>query len=309
MSSTAPAGGPSREAQDRAARLAGLPMLPAAPTGGSRFGDTAAVREIWRRRELLGMLMRRELRARYKDSSLGFLWALARPLVQLVIYYVAIGRFLGAERAIPDFAIYVFTGLTLWQLFSETVMTGTASVLANAGIIKKIYLPRELFPLSAVGSSLINFAVQFTILVTAALILRGLIWDERLLFIPLSLVVVLVWGTALAVALSAVNVYLRDIQYLVEVGLLIGFWLSPIVYSWEMVTGAVARWIAELYLLNPMTLSVLGFQRAIWTSGADRTFPTNLGLRLVASVVLGLLALLVAHRAFVRLQRNFAQEM
>lgn len=293
----------------RADRLAAEPMRPAAPSVGFLRGARASVRDLWERRELLRMLVRRELRARYKDSALGFAWTLVRPLVSLLIYYVAIGRFLGAERAIPDFAIYVFTGLTVWQLFNEIVSTGTGSILANGGIIKKTYLPREIFPLAGVGSALVNFSIQFGILVVAAVGLRGLIWDERLLYVPLGLAVVVVWGAALGLALSAVNVYLRDVQYLVEVALMVGFWASPIVYSWQMVAGNVGALVSEIYLLNPITLAVLGFQRAMWTAGAGEAPPPDLDLRLLVAFVVGVVALVLAQRVFALLQRNFAQEL
>ena len=133
---------------ERTLRLASEPLVPAGPVSGFVGGTADSVRGVWRYRELLDLLVRRELKARYKDSALGFLWSLIRPLTQLLIYYIAIGKFLGAERSIPDFAIYIFTGLTAWALFSEIITTGTGSIVANGGLVKKIYLPREVFPLS-----------------------------------------------------------------------------------------------------------------------------------------------------------------
>ncbi|WP_279433481.1 ABC transporter permease [Agromyces protaetiae] len=104
------------------------------------------MREIWQYRELLGRLVKREVKVRYKDSSLGIVWSLFRPLVQLLIYYFAIGQVLGAARSVPDFGIFVFIGLTMWALFSEIISTSTTSIVANAGLVKKVYLPREIFP-------------------------------------------------------------------------------------------------------------------------------------------------------------------
>lgn len=277
--------------------------------GGFIGGLRQSLAEIWERRELLDMLVRREIRARFKDSSLGLVWSLIRPLVQLLIYYVAIGKFLEAERAIPDFAIYVFTGLTTWQFFSEIVSSGTVSIIANSGIIKKIHLPREIFPLSSVGSAVFNFSIQLTILVLAALLIRGINVDSALLHLPAAILLVLIWGTAFALFLSAANVYLRDVQHLVEVALLVGFWLSPIVYSWEMVSNTVRPLFAEIYLANPVTLAVLAMQRTMWLSGLDKPYPDHLGLRLVIAIVVGLAVLVLAQRLFNRMQRNFAQEI
>jgi len=214
-----------RELRDaRFAALADAPLVRTGAKGGALGGSWASLREILGQREMLGLLVRRDLKARYKDSTLGFLWSLVRPLTQLVIYYVVIGRFLGAARGTPDFAIYVFTGLTAYTLFSEIVAGGTSSIVGNSGLIKKIYLPREIFPLASVGSALFNFLIQFGILVIATLVLRKFPIHPGIVYLIPAFLLVLVFGTAFAILLSAANVYLRDIQYLVEVGLMILMW-------------------------------------------------------------------------------------
>lgn len=300
-------------ADEREARLALEPMRPATPPARLLKGTRASLLQIWQRRDLLVRLVRREIRARYKDSVLGIVWSLVRPLVSLLIYYLVIGKVLGAERGIEDFAIYVFTGLTVWQLVSECLASTTGSVVGNSGIIKKIQLPREIFPLAAIGASLFNFLMQFVILIIAGVIAALAnghdLLTMRLLYIPLSLVVVVVWSTALGLLLSAANVYLRDIQYLVEVALLVGMWASPIVYSWEMVTQYAGHLLQELYLANPVTLAVLGFQQAIWTAGFDEPTPTFFPVRLFISVALGFIILGISQRIFAVMQRDFAQEL
>ncbi|MBO0982816.1 ABC transporter permease [Rathayibacter sp. SD072] len=288
-------------------------------------GFVSSLLDIFRHRELLKLLVNRELKARYKDSSLGFVWTLIRPLVMLMIYYVAIGQFLGAARGIPVFAIFVFCGLTLWNLFSEIVATGTTSILANAGLIKKVYLPREIFPVATIGAALFNFAVQFLVLIIGAAALGALEISWQLLFIFPALAVTLVYGLALALALSALNVYLRDIQFLVEVGLLIFFWLSPITYAWSFVVETVPPWLEQIYLLNPMTNAILAFQRAIWGPGSRETmveqtdgtvravagqpWPADMALHLFLVFLVGLVLVWVSHRIFRRLEGNFAQEI
>lgn len=257
------------------------------------------------------LLVRRDLKSRYKDSTLGFVWTLIRPLTQLLIYYIVIGKFLSAERGIPDFAIYVFTGLTAYGLFSEIVSGGTASIVGNAGLIKKIYLPREVFPLATVGSAIFNFAIQFALLLFATLLIGAFpISPEIVYFIP-ALLVLLIYGTAFGLLLSAVNVYLRDMQYLVEVLMLLLLWASPIVYSWTMVKGVVGEGpLLEVYTNNPITLGVLGFQRSLWMAGADSAqYPADLMLRLIVAGAVGIVLLFVAQRVFSRLQGNFAQAL
>src|SRR5689334_17275948 len=298
------------EAVTRSARLLEEPWQTSAPSGGLFKGTGRSVREILARRELLNLLVRRELKARYKDSSLGFLWSLIRPLAILLVYYVAIGKFLGAERSIPDFAIYIFTGLTAWQFFTEVVAGGTGCIVGNAGLIKKVYLPREVFPLSVVGSALFTLATQFVVLGVALVAAGAIPTGLRLLYAPLALLVLIVYSTALALVLSAVNVYLRDVQYLVEIGLTVLFWSTPVVYSWQLVRNAVkSDTLLQVYLGNPITAAVMGMQRAFWVAGSNQPYPAGLGTRLVIMLGVGIVLLWLAQRVFSRLQANFAQEL
>lgn len=286
------------------------PLVTAGPPPGIIAGPRFTIKAIWGQRELLSLLVRREIKARYKDSSLGLLWSLLRPLTQLLIYYVAIGKFLGGERAVPDFAIFVFTGLTVWGLFSEVLSGSTTSIVANAGLIKKVYLPREIFPLASVGSAGFNFLVQFGILLIATIVLGKFPWHMELLYLPLAIVVVLLFSFALGLLLSAVNVYLRDFSHLIEVLLLVLFWASPIVYSYTLVHRVLnGNWLEQLYLSNPVTLVVMAFQKAMWVAGAGETWPPNLALRLGIVGLISLVILWVAQRVFARLEGNFAQEL
>jgi ABC-2 type transport system permease protein len=296
-------------AQERFDVLARQPMEVVG--SGENRSAISSLREIAQHREMLMLLVRRDLKSRYKDSTLGFVWTLIRPLTQLLIYYIVIGKFLSAERGIPDFAIYVFTGLTAYGLFSEIVSGGTASIVGNAGLIKKIYLPREVFPLATVGSALFNFAIQFALLLLATLVLGAFpISPEIVYFVP-GLLVLLIYGTAFGLLLSAVNVYLRDMQYLVEVLMLLLLWASPIVYSWSMVKDVLGEGLLlEVYTDNPITLGVLAFQRSLWMAGADTAeYPPDLMLRLGIAGVIGIVLLIGAQRVFTRLQGNFAQAL
>ena len=210
----------------------------------------------------------------------------------------------------PGFAIFVYTGLTAWGLFGEIVSSGTASIVGNAGLIKKVYLPREIFPLGALGSSLFNFAIQLVILVAATVVTRSFPTGTRWLYLPLSLAVIVVTSLGWALLLSAVNVYLRDVQYLVEIAIMIAFWLSPIVYSWALVQDELsAPWMEQVYLSNPMTLAIIGFQQTFWVQGDGQPVPDHLVAGLWIWLAVGAVFVWIAQRVFVRLQGNFAQEL
>lgn len=298
------------QAEERYRRLAAEPLRVTVAAGSQeRVGNS--LRELWQNRAMLGHLVRRDLKARYKDSVLGVFWSLVRPLTQLLIYYLVLGKFLGAERGISDFAIYIFVGLTAYGLFSEIVSSGSSAVVDNSGLVKKVYFPREILPLASVGSALVNFGMQLVILALAMIVLRGFPNPSNLHYLIPAFVLVLAFATALAFVLSAMNVYLRDVQYLVEVGTMILMWASPIVYSWDMVHGILGEGpLLTAYTLNPLTVAVLGFQRALWGAGSDPSlFPGNLLGTLwiecgVMTVLLGL-----AYLAFRRMQGDFAQAL
>lgn len=300
---------------ERALPLASEPLRAAGPVQGFLGGTGESLRQLAAHSQLLRLLVQRELKARYKDSALGFFWSLARPLTLLAVYYVAIGMFLGAARnprnphGIPDFAIFIFAGLTAWQLFSDILTLGTASVVANSALIKKVYVPREVFPLSVVGSSLVNFSIQLAVLVGATLFAGKFPTGARWGYFVLSLAVLVVFSTALALLLSAVNVYLRDVQYLVEILIMILFWASPIVYAWSAVSASLHGFLASVYLANPMTQVALGFQRTFWVAGDTAGFPPTLMTTLAVTLLVSVVLLWFCQRVFARLQSNFAQEL
>lgn len=282
---------------------------PSPPTGFIR-GAAYSIKAILHQRELLSLLVQREVKSKYKDSALGLLWSLLRPLTQLVIYYVVIGQFLGAARSIPQFAIFVFAGLTAWTLFSESVSSATHSIVGNSGLIKKIYIPREVFPLAAVGASLFNFLVQLGILIVATIALGQFPVSSNLLLLPLGFLLLLTFGLAIGLFFAAVNVYMRDLQHLVEVLLIILFWASPVVYSFKFVTAALGGGLLEqLYLANPITLGVMAFQKSLWAAGAEEVWPENLELRILIALIVSVGLLWISQRIFAKLEGNFAQEL
>ncbi|KQV25486.1 MULTISPECIES: ABC transporter permease [unclassified Microcella] len=298
----------------RSERIATLPLAEVGRPGGLIEGTARSLRDIWGRRELLGLLVRRELKARYKNSSLGLVWSLMRPLSQLLIYYFAVGEIIGLARAIPDFAIFVFVGLTAWTLFAEILSNSTSSIIHNQGLVKKVYLPREIFPLASVGGALFNFAVQFLILLVAVLALGRFPLTLEILYAAAAFIMLVTFATALGVLLAGLTVYFRDLEHLIEVILAVLFWASPIVYSYTFVRDAIGGSLLEqIYLANPVTVAVLGFQRGLWIAGSEPgsgiEWPPDLALRMLGVFLFSLVLLWVSQRIFSRLQGNFAQEL
>jgi ABC-2 type transport system permease protein len=279
-------------------------------------GFSNAVRDLVAHRELLSNLIRKELKVKYKDSSLGFLWSLARPMFLLLIYYMVFGVFLHA--GIPDFAIYLFSGLLAFDLLNAVLAGATTSIVANAGLIKKVYFPREILVLSVVGAAIVHWMLQLVVMIGALALLQHNSFGLNLLYLPLAFVTLLVFVTALGLLLAAANVFLRDVQHLLELVLLFWFWTTPTVYLARQATDTLGGTFAKLYLMNPMVNIVMGFQRAMYKGGTVSYKNENLsvlsnngslGLRLAAVLAFSCALLWFAQRVFARVQGNFAQEL
>ncbi len=276
--------------------------------------------EIARRHELLVRMVRTEIAVKYKNSVLGLFWSMLNPALNLAVYFLVFQVIL--HNGMPDYVIYLMAGLLLWNLFQTGVQTATSVVVYNAGLVKKVAFPREILSLASIGSALYFFAFQILVMVGFMVVLRSPpAWDYLPLCL-LALAAALVFSSALAVLLSAVNVYLRDTQHLVEVLMTAWFWACPIVYQFQQYIGDKLgpRGITWIYFLNPITPLVLTFQRALYArvnvgSGPStiHVLPTH-GMLWFAGLDLGVLGVsavlfLVALKIFGRLEGNFAEEL
>jgi ABC-2 type transport system permease protein len=287
------------------------PTVTLVPAGRSS-GGIKDVKDLFGSRELLSALLSRELAGKYKGSFLGLGWTLIRPLVLLFIYAVVIGQFLGAAKSVEQFAIFVFVGLLFWNLISESISAGSVSMTANGALLKKVWFPREVLPLTSFAVATVNFIVQFGVLIFAFLIFNS--WPEAgnlLYLIPVFLIVFPV-AFGMSLILSVVNVRFRDTQYIVEVGLTLGFWLSPIVYPWRFAHEFLAAlplgalW-QQIYLFNPFGLVVMAAQQALWApisteaGKAYQFFDSPFATRLWLSVLASWIFLYTAQRIFARM--------
>jgi ABC-2 type transport system permease protein len=280
----------------------------------SRVSVRRRLVDIWRYRELLVGLVRKELKVKYKNSILGFVWSMLNPALYLVVFYVVFQLVLKA--GIPNFAIFLLSGLLVWNLFSTGLPSATGSIVGNSAIVKKVAFPREILPMAAVGASLVHFFLQGCVMLAALVAFRYSPSPGYLLLVPVALFALLLFTCALGILLSAVNVYLRDTQHLLELALLAWFWGTPIVYQYRLVADRLGEntW---LYRLNPITPIVLTFQRAIYNKIEPRgvaILPKGVGpewylLQLLGVIGVGAALFIVALHVFGRLEGNFAEEL
>ena len=288
------------------------------------------LRSIWSSRELLLYFVITDIKIKYKSSALGMVWSLLSPTLTLGIYWLVFGLLL--KNGIPNFVVFLFAGLMVWNLFANIVVTSTGIIVDRAGVVKKVAFPREILALSTVGTALIYFAMQAVIMVIFMLATGqspdwGLIW-----LLPISIIAVSLMAGAIGVFLSAVNVYLRDTKHLIEVLMQLWFYLTPIVYSFEAkVSFTLHRHsILWIYFLNPVTPIVMTFQKVLFNNNVVHstigtgppthlTYPvlkvlptwpwtTYLELNLVL-LAGGIVGMIVAITIFGRLEGNFAEEL
>lgn len=278
--------------------------------------------EIWRYRELLVGMVRKELKVKYKNSILGFFWTMLNPALYIMVFWLVFTRFI--PNGIPEFVIFFASGLLVWNLFVNSLNGATGSVVANAGIVKKVYFPREILPLSSVGASIVHYVLQVCVLVVMLFAFQHNIDWELVWLLPIALITLVIFVSALGILLSAVNVYARDMQHLLELILLAWFWITPIVYfQRKLPSEGLVGIIGSIIRANPVTACVLPFQRVIYnnqtvTSTVDNKtviqilpdetalwYLKNLGITLGVSLVIFYFAM----RFFDSAQGNFAEEL
>ena len=287
------------------------PKVTLVPAGRST-GVIKDFKDLINSKELLMALLNRELAGKYKGSFLGLGWTLVRPLVMLFIYAVVIGEFLGAARSIEQFAIFVLVGLLFWNLISDSINMGAVSMTINGNLLKKVWFPREVLPLTSFAVATVHFLVQVLVLIFTYLIFGSWPNIENLLFLIPAVLIVFPVAFGLSLIFSVLNVRFRDTQYIVEVGLVLSFWLSPVVYPWTaahqfFATLPLGNVIQQIYMANPFGLVVMAAQQALWppisSQGGSvyQFFDSPLSVRLWISVLASWIFLYFAQRIFARM--------
>jgi lipopolysaccharide transport system permease protein len=251
--------------------------------------------ELWRYRELIGFLVWRDLKVRYRQTLFGVAWVLLQPLALMAVFSLFLGEFLKVSTGDIPYPVFVFAALVPWTLFAQSLGTSAMSLVANAGLLGKIYFPRLLLPVSAVGSFLLDFMISSALLIVMIL-LYGLSLSPGMLLIPLLGALVVFAALGIGILLSAVNVKYRDVQS--GIPLLVQLWLfaSPIAYPVTLVPEGYR----EIYAINPM-VSILGLFR--WA--VIGTSPPTPGM-VAVSATTAVLLFAAGLAYFRRAERSFA---
>jgi ABC-2 type transport system permease protein len=283
------------------------PLASPAPKGG--------LAEVFRRRYLLKLVVKRQLAQQYSASVLGFMWSYVQPAIRFLVYYFAVGMVLKAHVDTPYFAIHLFAGLIMVQFFNQMVGAGTRSVWSNRRLVKKMALPREVFPVASVLVAGFHTLPQVGILAFACLIIGFSVDGTGLLAGLLGYAMLTVFGVAFALLFSALNVMVRDLQNLVGTITSFMHFMVPMIYSYDRIAdSAIGGTIwEEVYLANPVATAVLLFQRCFWSGvvgdPSQTLYPDHLMLRGLIMLAIGLVFLVTSQRVFRRLESKFPERL
>lgn len=253
-------------------------------------------KEIYNYRELLKTNIKKEIRGKYKGSWLGVLWTFLNPLLMLAVYAFVFPYILRVN--VDNYTIFMIVALIPWNFFTTAIQSGTGSVVANGNILKKVYFPREIIPISITTSQLVNFLIT-CIIMAVFIIFSGVGFSVHALLFPLLVLIQYILILGLTFILSALTVFVRDIDHFVSVILMLGFYATPIVYQGEMLPKKFHIFLK----LNPMAQLVEAYRSILYYHRMpDMTMLVIWGLGSVALLVVGYLI-------FKKLEKSFVEEL
>jgi lipopolysaccharide transport system permease protein len=264
-------------------------------------GATRYWRDLWSYRELLYILAWRDVAVRYKQTAMGVTWAVIQPLAQMAIMVVVFGMLakLPTEGGAP-YALMVFAAMLPWQFFASSLAAASASIVANANLVSKVYFPRMVIPIAAVITSFVDFLIAFAIL-AALMLWYGHAPSWRLATLPLFIALAFLAAIGPGLLITALNVRYRDFRYVIPFLVQFGLYVSPVGFSSAVVRDTFGESIYLLYAVNPMVGVIDGFRWAI-LGGDIQLQPAGLAISVVLSLALLLLGLIF----FRRVERSFA---
>lgn len=251
---------------------------------------------IYNYRELLKNNVKKEIRGKYKKSFLGVIWTFLNPLLQLAVYALIFPLILKTSQ--PYYVVFVCVGLIPWTFFTTAVSQSSWAIIGNADIVKKVYFPREILPISIVTSAMVNFLIS-TIIIMAFCLAYGLGLTKYIIFYPIILIIQYILQLGISFVLSSVTVYFRDLEHFIQVILQIMFYATPIVYSSDSIPDAF-KFIINF---NPMAHIINGYRDIFY----NQTIPNlkALGILFIVSIIVCVLGYLL----FKKLQKGFAEEL
>lgn len=246
-------------------------------------------------RELLSELTKREIKQRYKQSVLGYAWVILNPLIQMIVMAFVFSKILRpADLGVP-YPIFLYAGLLPWTLFSNSLMSSVNSLVSNGGLLTKIYFPREIFIQSTILAKIVDFFLASVVFVVFMVYFKIPVTINILWFIPIFLIQNL-FTYALSLLAAAFNLFYRDIQYLLGLGIMVWMYMTPVIYPTEIFPTQY-RWIFQI---NPMAVFINAYRQVILAGGAPNISSLSIGL------LLSLAMYLIARYVFKKLEGTFA---
>jgi len=259
-------------------------------------------KDLWRYRELFYILSWRDIKVRYKQTTLGVLWAILRPLLTMVVFTFVFGRVAKMDTAsIVPYAIIVFAGLLPWQFFANALTESSNSLIGNTNLITKVYFPRLIIPASSVITSFIDFLISFVLLLIIFVVYRY-IPPVKILFMPLCWILVFAASFGPGLYLTALNVKYRDFRYIIPFIVQFGIFISPVGITSEQVAKVIPENWLWMYWLNPMA-GVIDLFR--WSIVADAPNPL-LHYPFYISLAVIIFFLVISVYQFRKMEKNFA---
>ena len=253
-------------------------------------------KDLYNYRELLKTSITKDVGGKYKHSFLGVIWSFVNPLLQIAVYALVFQVILKSN--IENYAVYLCCGLVPWQYFSSVVLRGAETIIDNDNIIKKVYFPREILPISVVASEGVNFLISTTIILGFVIFGGiGLSWNILWYFLILAIQIIVSIGIAFIV--SSLTVYFRDLLHLLGILMQLLFYATPIVYSMDSVPASM-KW---LLMLNPMSYLIEGYRNIFY----NKTMPNFEGL--LIALVMGVILCVCGYFIFRKLEKRFAEEL
>jgi lipopolysaccharide transport system permease protein len=256
-------------------------------------------RDCWSHRELLVTLAQRDIFVRYKQTLVGVLWVVFQPLAMVVILTFVFGKVAGLRPVGGEsYALMVLAGLLPWQLFANAVQNGGQSMVVNANILQKIYFPRLLIPLAAMGVCVLDFLILCGI-TGLFMFWQGVNFSARLWVVPLLTLLTAVTALGPALFFAALNVRFRDVRFVLPILLQLGLYASPVAFSSELIRERLGETVASWYALNPMVGIIEGFR---WALLENQIFPLS---SLVITVAVASVFLVTGLLFFLRTEKDF----